>query len=71
MGLLRLIKAECRARRLKRHERWEASHGDSIFGVTWSSGSLEQRSLERTAASAYARWVEAELKAAEGPPRGR
>lgn len=65
--IIRLIKAERRARRLKRHERWEASHGDSIFGVGWSGGSLEQRELERRAAISYSHWVEDELKAARGP----
>lgn len=66
MGLLRLIKAERRAKRLARHERWEASHGDSIFGTSWSGGSLEQRQLERDAAISYAHWVKHELKAARG-----
>ena len=66
MSPLRLIKAERRAKRLARRERWEASHGDSIFGVTWSGGSLEQRALERSAAISYAHWVEDELKAARG-----
>ena len=62
--ILRLFRAERRARRLKKKERWEASHGDSIFGVSWSGGSLEQRKLERSAAISYEHWVKNELKAA-------